>query len=315
MQNHTIWLKLHTPYLEKPISASREDAENSLLEKNKNSSSKLICVDGTNFSDEIKIVNDEIIKDINSVLLLPAWFDWIVAKTSSQTELALPVWDCGLLVAFHKDLENLEKIIGNAHLGYKWVIADWDLEKNGIIENFLNSLKNASNSEKLNDFKFFLAPMAWQNFELPKNYFYAKIAPFIEKQNKTIKTSLRFAPEKFIKKSPNIYNDNNGERVYFDLKSLILYLLKNKYSINISSKNIDERSTTNPNNTLSSFRSYIIAKNIGEEVFALEINEKNFFDIAKKYNLTKEQMELLLSWNANHYKNTNSRLSLNIFTK
>lgn len=324
-----IWLQLHEHYLLKPVSASRIDALDTLLEKNKDSDKKLICVDWTDFTDKVKIIWDEQIKKIFSVLLLPSWYDSVIANTKEKVELALPVWDCGLLTAYHKNWSWEYNILWNAHLGYKWVIADWDLEKNWIIENFLNSLMQEANTKNLDDFEFFLAPMAWNNFELPKKYFYEKIAPFIEKQNKDIVENYKLSPEDFIKKSDNIYNDWE-ERIYFDLKKLILYILINKHSLKIYKENIDPRSTTDPRNKLPSFRSHTIAKNIPIEAIlssqkykkSMEILRKNNRDIdhnisflGKLLGITKEQAWLIFYEVDYFYKYLNSRLSLNIFTK
>lgn len=322
-----IWTKLYTPYLEKPISFSRQEAKKVLIEKNKNTGKKLICVDWTNFSDNVKIIEDKFIKNINSALLLPAWIDWVVALTKEKIELALPVWDCWLLVANHKDLKNETKILWNSHLWYKWVISSWDLEKNWIIENFLKKLKEVSNCKDFNEFDFYLAPMAWANFELPKKYFDDFIKPFIEKQNKDINSLYSLDPEDFITDSKNF---DSEEKVYFNLKALIFYILQYKYNIFIKEKNILKGETTDPKNNLSSFRSHTLAKNIPEKVLkdlknpssaiiSFIYKEKhsleNIEKILKKYSINMEQLFLILNWKVDFYKNTNSRLSLNIFTK
>lgn len=319
-KSRDISVDLHTPYLERPVSESRENALAALVQKNIDMQKRLICIDGTRFTDFVTVLGDENFHPEEKTILLPAGIDALVLHTREKSEIAMPVADCGGIVASHRYAAD-EKIIASAHLGYKGVVADGDLEKNGMIENFITALLRAADTKNINEFEFFLGPMAGDNFELEKSFFDKKIAPFIKKQSKKMgKNDTFFRPENFYTKVADL--GDGVERVYFNLQKLIVEVMRRVHHVDFATKNIHKGVTTSSKNYLSSYRMHTLARQLDEKIPYFEhfrviedIDPVYLRNIARNLGINEQQASLLLSGKTGFYLKNNSRLSLNISTK
>ena len=173
--NPDISVKVEPQFL--PHSAGKIEETIEILEKLQNETSrKIICIDWTQASSNIEIITDKNFEQTS--ILLPKWIDWVILDTSKKAELILPVADCAPIIAYHKSWE----ICGSFHAGYKWVAWE-DASDLWIITTMIEWLKSFSNTDDLKDFEFYIWPMIWRKFELPKSYVEPMFARIFKEYN------------------------------------------------------------------------------------------------------------------------------------
>lgn len=250
-------LELHSHFL--PHSASFRDATIEILkERQTHTDNKIICIDWSKYSSNIQIINDENFEE--SDILLDAWIDWIILDTKKKAEIILPVADCWAIAAYHKSWN----IIGLFHAWYKWV-AWWENDL-WIIANLIYELKNVSNSNNLRDFNFYISPMIWDKFELPKEYVEALFNKlFIEYSLDSKKYFLE--------------HDSNSTKVYLHLRMLIKDVFKKywiKLSLRWNKSNFDIRKTDSSDSIFPSYRLHSKYKIIQDKLDTFQKNYLNY---------------------------------------
>jgi len=200
-------ISVHVVPLFLPHSAwEREKTIEILTKLQKEETRKIICIDWTAATSNIKIITDNNFDEAS--ILLPKWIDWVIFNTSEKAKLILPVADCAPIVAYHKTWD----ICGSFHAGYKWVA--WENASDlGIITNMIEELKNVSNSDNLDDFEFYIWPMIWREFELPKSY--------VEPMFSRIFKEYNLNPNKYFLK-----HKTDNTKIYLHLRLLIRDILE-----------------------------------------------------------------------------------------
>lgn len=197
----------------------------------------LIAIDGKEFTTNVEIYDAQKLKEW--VIFLEAWIDGVIVHNIHNIEkkIAIILWiaDCGGVVGATSDGNSMF----NIHAGYKGVF--WWEGNSGIIAECIK--KMAGLGIDISEIATFLAPMAWNDFELPK--------AFVEKISSHFFT--QYSQEKlmnFFQENEN--RDENGwEKWNLDLRKLMYALLKYHWIIHMT---WFEENTTNPENDWSSFR-------------------------------------------------------------
>lgn len=182
--NWVLW-NIESEYFSHPF-WKRDITQELLNNYSKKINSSLIAIDWTSFSTNIEFFDWTKI-DIWNVDFLQPWIDWVILtwlndidKTRFEWKSAiwiiLGVWDCAPIIWSSWDWE----LIFNLHVWYKWLFWSWNEDNPWIIFNFFDSLqKRWIYPSSL--WKIHFWPMAWNDFELPLNYFESLIK-FISKE-------------------------------------------------------------------------------------------------------------------------------------
>jgi copper oxidase (laccase) domain-containing protein len=260
--NPDISVKVESNFL--PNSAWKRDKTIKILELlQKNEVRRIITIDWTDFTSNIKIITDKNFEE--TPLLLPSWIDWVILNTTKKAKLVLPVADCAPIIAYHKSWE----ICGSFHAGYKWVA--WEEASDlWIITTMVENLKEVSNSDDLKDFEFYIWPMIWKKFELPKEY--------VEKIFWRIFKEYNLKQEKYFLK-----HKTDNTKVYLYLKLLIRDILEKlwkrirlKTHLQEEPSFFDNENTDNWNSEYPSHRLYTKFQTNDEEVKKLYKELNNF---------------------------------------
>ena len=209
ISNPKIWVKIESQFL--PHSAWERDKTIKILEdlQTKKKIRKIITIDWTEATSNIEIITDKNFEQ--TPILLPSWIDWVILDTNKKAELILPVADCAPIIAYHKTWE----ICGSFHAGYKWVA--WEKASDlGIITTMVENLLKVANTNTLDDFDFYIWPMIWRKFELPKEY--------VEKMFWRIFKEYNLNPKNYFLK-----HDNDDTKIYLHLKKIIRDILKKRW--------------------------------------------------------------------------------------
>lgn len=260
-----IRLNLYSHFL--PHSASFRDETIKILEQFESRNlynSKIIAIDWSEFSSNIITINGENLK--SSPILLESWIDWIVLDTKQKAALILPVADCAAIAAYTKTWE----ITGLFHAWYKWV-AWWENDL-GIITNLIEELKKVSNSENLKDFDFYISPMIWKKFELPKDYAEKLFSKLFKEYN--------LDSEKYF-----LEDDSDYKKIYLNLREIIKDIFK-KHKINLRIRKswekesvFDKRDTDSYDSIFPSYRLYSNRKKVQDEIDNIENELKNYINL------------------------------------
>lgn len=283
--NEHIDLNLHSYFI--PHSAWVRNKTEIILKhlQNQDLSKKLLCIDWNDYTSNIEVLTDESID--KTWILLPAWIDGIISTTKRQNEIILPVWDCAAIAAFHKWWE----INWLFHAWYKWVawLAWNDL---WMIVSMLEELKNISNSNNLDNFNFYLSPMMWLDFELPRDYVTLMFNKLFNEYN--LNENKYFSDHK-----------ENSNKIYLNLKQIILDIFK-KNNIKIWKQVKSSTSVTNKaSSSFPSFRLHSIANSIENKLIQFKKWEK-------PSRLTNQEFELELSGQQFKYLKNDYRLALSL---
>lgn len=252
--NNNINLELHSHFL--PHSASFRKDTIKILEEIQKNTEQIICIDWSAFSTNIESFDDKNIK--NADILLQAWIDWIIHSWKKNVKLILPVADCAAISVIHKS----GKIHWLFHGWYKWVA--WNIGDLWIIINIINNLRETSNSNSLKDFDFYISPMMWLDFELPKEYVNTLFCYLFKEYN--------LDSLKYLKK-----HKYNSEKIYLNLKQLIKDLLKIEW-VNLRKQVSFSRKITNSKNShLPSYRLHSQAKDLRYKIdYRLALIQKTY---------------------------------------
>ena len=167
---------------------------------------QIIAIDWTKATSNIEIITNETFE--KNPILLPSWIDWVILNTTEKAKLILPVADCAPIIAYHKTW----KICGSFHAGYKWVA--WEEASDlGIITTMVDNLLKVANTNTLDDFDFYIWPMIWRKFELPKEYVEKMFWRIFKEYNLNSK-------DYFLK------HDNDDTKIYLHLRKIIRDILK-----------------------------------------------------------------------------------------
>ena len=132
---------------------------------------KVIWINATWHSNNIKTINS---KKINlRVNLLEKNTDWVIItnldKYKDKISVVLWVADCAPITFSDKEWDTI------------WILhAWWEGISNDIIWNLINNLKNI-NKENINEYSFYIWPMAWKNFEFWKKDYFKNFVHFFDK--------------------------------------------------------------------------------------------------------------------------------------
>ena len=226
-------LELHSHFLKHSASFRKQTID--VLENIKSEEGeKIICIDWSEFTSNIAILNDNEVQVSN--ILLNAWIDWIITNWKAKVKLILPVADCAAIASIHKSWE----INWIFHAWYKWVAWNNDY---WIIVNMLKKLRNVSNSENLDDFNFYISPMMWWKFELPIEYVNNLFSQIIEEYN--LSSSKYFTKHK---------DDNT--KIYLNLKQIIKDIFQKEWIKLSKQTHFDRKKTNTIYNNLPSYRLY-----------------------------------------------------------
>ena len=283
--NGYIDLSLHSHFL--PHSAWIRDKTKLILEwlSENDLTRKLFCIDWSKFTSNIRILTDDWLDSTS--ILLPSWIDGIISATKQKNEIILPVWDCWAIAAYHKSWE----INGLFHAWYKWVA--WNsLNDLWIIVSMLDNLKNLSNSNNLEDFNFYLSPMMWWNFELPRDYVTKIFNNLFHEYN--LNENKYFLDHK---------EDKN--KIYLNLKQIILDILKKNKVRTLKQVTCSKSITNNPTSPFPSYRLHTIAK-------SFEKKSEQFSQWIEPDKYTTQEIKLFLSKKLLQYLRFDYRLALKL---
>jgi len=207
-----------------------------LIQLAKEKTAKVIWINATAHSNKVITVNAQNIK--NQTRLLKAWIDWIIVtnldKINDKIALILWVADCWAISVVSENWETIWLI----HAGHKGTADD-------IIWNLINKLENIENW-KLEKYKIYIAPMAWDNFEFDEELYFQNFQNLCD--NYKLHSWKYFIP-------------TTNWKWNLDLKSLINDLLIKNWikSNNIYFEPID---TNSPDNSWPSYRENRTTKRI-----------------------------------------------------
>lgn len=171
-------------FFENPFS-EREKTEKILEKYSEKINSALIAIDWTNFTSNIKIINASN-TNFSSVSFLEAGTDWVILtwlndvkkeQFDNKNSVWIILWvaDCAPVVWSI----NSGEIIFNLHIWYKWLFWDGKEDNLWIIYNFFEKIKELNIKTEYMQ-KVYIWPLAWSNFELPKDYFIEKSKYFFQ---------------------------------------------------------------------------------------------------------------------------------------
>lgn len=274
-----------------PHSFSVRDQTESIFEMLwlKNEWFRVLWIDGSQFSPNIKLIDLREIQFKNDVELLEAWTDWVIVtwlnswessdiETRLKVSLILWVADCAPIWFSTSDWNTIWLI----HAWYKWVFS-W------IIWNFLSILEELwikfNNIEWEKTAEIYIWPMAWSDFELPRDY-YQSLYDWFSDWNPC------FDPDDY-------FSYNWDWKWFFDLRNLIKDILRNSWisvSKYVTCSSID---TTNPNNIWPSYRLHCISKSLLKSLswkdFQLLPDRLKVEKVMEIYWLNRQQAILFLS--------------------
>ena len=192
---------------------------------------KVIWINATWHSNNIKTINS---KKINlKVNILEKNIDWVIItnldKYKDKISIVLWVADCAP-IAFSDWIGNTIWLL---HAGWEWI-------SNDIIWNLINNLKTI-NSENINEYNFYIWPMAWEKFEFWKKEYFKNFMSFFDKWN-----SYWLAPDDY-------FEEISEEKWYINLKSMILDIFLKNW-INQKQIIFSDIETNSPNNNWPSYR-------------------------------------------------------------
>ncbi len=192
---------------------------------------KVIWINWSQHSNIIKTIDtNDFPKD--SPILLEWWIDWLIIKSlnSTKEKISIILWvaDCWAINFTDKTWNN----IGLVHAWYVWT-AKW------IVWNIFKQLENINN---FSEYKFYIAPMAWKNFELNKDFF--------EKLYKNLFNEYNFKFKDYIFKE---YKKDWIKKIHINLRKIINDILIHHW---VKQENIvfSEIETNSKNNPWPSYR-------------------------------------------------------------
>jgi copper oxidase (laccase) domain-containing protein len=248
--NNVVW-RLETDQFDSSFSY-RSNTTKLLHSYSQEINTALLAIDWSKFSSNVLIV-DASDKDILDVDFLKEWTDGVIMtwlndidknrfEWKSAVGILLWVADCAPILGSSSDWW----FMFNIHWWYKWILWNWEQDNPWILYNFIQKLE----SEWVNPnqiWKIHLWPMAWNNFELPLDY-YKELTKNISKEYKLLDFW-----EYII---PNFKYNDKGQRLwYLDLWWLIDIILRYHW---VSMYNIENSwiITNDPNNNWPSYRLY-----------------------------------------------------------
>jgi len=197
-----------------------------LIELSKEKAAKVIWINATAHSNKVITVNAENIK--NKTRLLKAWIDWVILtnlyKINDKVALILWVADCWAISMVSKSWETI------------WLVHAWHKgTANDIVWNLMESLEKIS--WNLEEYKVYVAPMAWENFEYEEELYFKNFQKLCDK---------------YLLNSWDYFQPTEKWKWNLDLKSLIFDILNTK----IPHENIvfSEIDTNSPENSWPSYR-------------------------------------------------------------
>lgn len=248
--NDILW-RIEAEQFNVPFS-QRVETKKLLKEYSQKIGAALVAIDWTKFSSNV-ITIDSTTHDIWNVDFLEQWTDWVImtwlkdidkSRFESKTAvwIILWVWDCAPIIWSNDDWS----VMFNIHGWYKWILWNGEESNPGIIYNFISQLESEWISPN-HIWKIHLWPMAWDNFELPLDY-YEELIKYISKEYKIVDFKQYFELNwKF--------NDNNQKLGYLNLRWIVDILLRYHW---VSMYNIEDSwiNTTDKSNSWPSYRLY-----------------------------------------------------------
>ena len=200
----------------------------------------LYVIDWTDFTSNVKIINWNDIDWNDNHNFLDAWTDWIILTWLNEIDkkqfelkhkiwIILWVWDCAPIILTSKDWNT----IFNLHVWYKWLL--WfEYSWFWIIDSFIAQIKELNIN--ISDIDMYIWPMAWDNFELPRDYIVAHIEKYW------------LNPDKYFKNTKKV---NWEQKWNFSLRILLFDILRLHGLLDFFDISIN---TTDPNNNWPSYR-------------------------------------------------------------
>lgn len=246
--NNICW-RIEAEHFANPFS-QRVETRKLLNKYSQQIGSALVAIDGTKFSSNVLNI-DASSYDIWDLDFLEQGIDWVIMtwlndidknRYESKNAVWIILWvaDCAPIVWSNDDWS----VMFNIHWWYKWVLWNWEESNPGIIYSLISQLESQwINPNHIS--KIHLWPMAWNNFELPLDY-YESLIRYISKEYKIIDFKEYFTLNWSI-------NEKNQKLWHLNLKWLVDVLLRYHW---VSMYNIEDSwiSTTDKNNNWPSYR-------------------------------------------------------------
>ncbi len=205
-----------------------------LIQLSQEKAAKVIWINATHHSNKVICVNAENIH--NKTRLLRWGIDGVLIKNMDKTKdkVALILWvaDCWAISIVSPNWDKIALL----HAGHKGTAND-------IIWNLFKKLEKLE--ENLNNYKVYVAPMTWKNFEYEEELYFQNFQKVCNK---------------YWLNSKKYFQTTTNWKWYLDLKSLIFDILATKINPeNIAFAEID---TNSPENSWPSYRQNKTTKRI-----------------------------------------------------
>lgn len=175
-------------------------------------------------------------KNKNTSIVLQEWTDWVILNNIKESNkyfsIALFIADCAAVSFSNKKWD----IIWVVHSGWKWT-SSWILWK------LITSLQEI---DDIQNFDFYILPMAWSNFEFSKKDYYHYFDDLSKKYN--------FDLERY-------FMEITDEKWYLDLR-WIMQEVFSKHWLSKEKIHFSEIETNSESNNWPSYRLFTISKNI-----------------------------------------------------
>jgi copper oxidase (laccase) domain-containing protein len=192
-----------------------------------NKTRKIIWINGTEHSNKIVSVNAKNIN--NKTRLLKKLIDWVIITNLNQykDKISLILWvaDCASISFSSSDWNTM-------WLVHAWWRGAWK----DIVWNIIEKLMQFENT--LEDYEFYIWPMAWENFEFPEDQYFDKFQSLCDKYNL---------------KSWEYFTPTTKWKWNLDLRALINDILLVKW-INHRNITFSDIETNSPDNNWPSYR-------------------------------------------------------------